>query len=281
VASPRSPASCLSISGGLPDIGRCLLLRVHLLHIRHCPPHHHLYVHVLIKFLVHSFNNTSTICLSIICMLVYKMATKQCQSIPGRGFGATQALAAYQKSTTEDEGQGLGFSSLRLLVDQSSPDLFPRIEWSNHDMVEIKSRREHLRRLVSQRRLRRASLGLVRSKSMLCLPSATKDHLAQTLRRGSSSVILSTAAAKKKHLLAQSMTNKPLPQTKPGCLKRELSPSSKMWLPRNCKNCNIFHDETQPSLESFSQSPLFQDCPFPHLSINTLHESEEMSPQVA
>lgn len=214
-------------------------------------------------------------------MLSNIMSNRSHQHNNEPGFQATEALATNQKPKENYDGVFIEAPSTTL-VDrhtQASPELFPQIEWStNHEVKETANRRDYLRRLLSQRSLRRGSIGLVRSKSMLCLTSATEDYLLchdLTVRRRSSSSLLS-AAAKRQLKKVEAMEGKPLPPRRLSLLKRsgDLSPTSSIWNGQDCDQRQVeCHDsETKPSLHKDATARsteqrllgcLLHDCPFP------------------
>ena len=215
------------------------------------------------------------------------MSVKQCYQNNEPGIQATSALAAYRALDGTRPAPGLvAGTSARFIVDQhqAPQEIFPRIEWSsNHDMAEMSNRKDHLHRLLRQRTWRRASCGLVRSKSMLCLPTAAKDFFhrhERTMGKAPSSTLLSAVAvANKKEIGTKVLPNTPLPPLRLSCLRRSDNgprPSS-IWNAQKCSRCHVYHQEVKVTsdLDDFRQdttarsnekllfSSLLQDCPFP------------------
>lgn len=206
------------------------------------------------------------------------MANQQCPHNESPAFQATEALA-FKQTTEGILRPRLGFvdlNSLRLFVDNSPPDQFPRIEWStySHDDHEVTKRSEILRRSL-ERQLKRANLGLVRSKSMLCLPSATRDYLVRherATRRGSSRL----SAIARKQVKTQTVA---LPPSQLSCLLRSHEDSlvsSLRLSKKECSHCvktNHEYIKTYPLLDTPHAArrsneqrllqALLHDCPFP------------------
>lgn len=176
--------------------------------------------------------------------------------------------------------------------DNGEPELFPDIEWSRFDhdrfgpattideIADIAERGERLRSLLERRSKRRSiALGLLRSKSLLCLPSAAKElekQLARpeerSIRRGCSGTLLSAAISKyHKNPASGSATHPSSPFDYTKRRSPKLMPTP--WLSRQ-QQANSKKTAMKPSLVSLEGTnplrreqvlleSLLRGCPFP------------------